>query len=112
LTVLPVTDEAAVPASSQRASFDCEAPSSTLEILICADAELGQTDIELAQAYDDAGTVMAGAQHKDLIESERQWLRFVSGKCPLGAVGGIPSVLCAIADVSAEGNARANTLLE
>lgn len=83
----------AVPASRQRASFDCEAPSSTLEIAICADAGLGQTDIELAQAYDDAGTVMGGAQHKDLIESERQWLRFVSGKCPLGAVGGIPSVL-------------------
>jgi uncharacterized protein len=80
-------------APSQRASFDCEAPSSALEIVICADAELGQTDIELAQTYHDAGTVIVSVQNKDLIESERQWLRFVSRTCPLGTVGGIPSVL-------------------
>lgn len=83
----------ALPAPSQRASFDCEAPSSALEIVICADAELGQTDIQLAQAYHDADTAMTAAQHKDLVDSERQWLRFVSRTCPLGAVGGIPSVL-------------------
>jgi uncharacterized protein len=76
-----------------RASFDCEAPSSALEIVICADTELGQTDIELAQAYHDADAAMTAVQRKDLIASERQWLRFVSGTCPLGAVGGIPSVL-------------------
>jgi uncharacterized protein len=83
----------AVPASNQRASFDCEAPSSTLEIVICADADLGQKDIELAEAYHDADAAMGAAQHKDLVDSERQWLRFVSGTCPLGVVGGIPSVL-------------------
>jgi len=80
-------------APSQRASFDCEAPSSALEIVICANADLGQTDILLAQAYQDASTAMTGAQHKDLVDSERQWLRFVSGTCPLGTIGGIPSVL-------------------
>jgi uncharacterized protein len=80
-------------APTQRASFDCEAPSSALEIVICADAELGQKDIELAEAYHDADTAMGPAQHKDLVDSERQWLRFVSGTCPLGVVGGIPSVL-------------------
>lgn len=78
--------------SSPRASFDCEAPSSGLEIVICADAELGQLDIALAEAYKDASTVMAAGQNKDLIGSERQWLRFVSETCPLGVVGGIPSV--------------------
>jgi uncharacterized protein len=78
---------------SQRASFDCEAPSSALEIVICADAELGQTDIMLAAAYHDAGDAMLAGQHKDLVDSERQWLRFVSGTCPLEVVGGIPSVL-------------------
>jgi uncharacterized protein len=83
-----------VPAApSQRASFDCEAPSSALEIVICADAELGQADIMLAEAYHDASEAMLAAQHKDLVDSERQWLRFVSENCPLGAVGGIPSVL-------------------
>lgn len=79
--------------SAPRASFDCEAPSSALEIVICADAELGQTDIKLAQAYRNASTIMVGEQHKDLIDSERQWLRFVSKTCPLGAVGGIPSAV-------------------
>jgi uncharacterized protein len=83
----------AVSVPKPRASFDCEAPSTALEIVICADADLGQTDINLAQAYQDADTVMIAAQHKDLIDSERQWLRFVRGTCPLGAVGGIPPVL-------------------
>lgn len=90
-----VADELATAAPSApapRASFDCETPSSALEIVICADAELGQLDIQLAQAYRDAGTVMRGEQHKGLIDSERQWLRLVSGTCPLGVVGGIPSV--------------------
>jgi len=88
-------DEVGTPASepNQRASFDCEAPSTALEIVICADAELGQTDIELAQAYHDAETAVNAAQHKDLADSERQWLRFVTRTCPLGVVGGIPSVL-------------------
>jgi uncharacterized protein len=88
-------DEAAAAASApnRRASFDCEAPSTALEIVICADAELGQTDIRLAQAYHDTETGMVAAQHKDLIESQRQWLRFVNVTCPLGAVGGIPSLI-------------------
>lgn len=81
------------PAPTPRASFDCEKPMSALEIVICADAELGQLDIQLTQAYRGASTTMTGAQHKDLIDSEREWLRFVNKTCPLGAVGGIPSVI-------------------
>ncbi|MGB7845889.1 MAG: lysozyme inhibitor LprI family protein [Candidatus Acidiferrum sp.] len=84
---------AATSAPNRRASFDCEAPSSALEIVICADAELGKTDIEMTQAYHDADKAMTASQHKGLIDSERQWLRFVSKACPLGTVGGIPSVL-------------------
>ena len=82
---------AAAATSKPRASFDCEAPSTPLEIVICADARLGQTDIKLAEAYHDADKTMA-TQHQDLVDSERQWLRFVNGACPMGAVGGIPSV--------------------
>lgn len=78
--------------SQPRASFDCEKPSSGLEIVICADAELGQADIKLAQAYHEARETMK-MQHQDLVKSERQWLRFVSGYCPLGVVGGIPPLL-------------------
>lgn len=79
--------------SSQRASFDCEAPSTAMEIAICADAELGQTDIKLSHAYQDAGMTMTPTDHKKLVDSERQWLRFVNQTCPLGAVGGIPPLL-------------------
>ena len=46
----------------------------------------------MEQAYRDAQTIMAGDQHKVLIDSERQWLHFVNATCPLGAVGGIPPV--------------------
>lgn len=76
-----------------RASFDCEAPSTALEIVVCADADLGQMDIELAQAYRDAKAAMPPEQQKGLVDSERQWLRFVTGTCPLGVIGGIPSVM-------------------
>jgi uncharacterized protein YecT (DUF1311 family) len=79
--------------SAPRASFDCEAPSTALEIVICADAELGQADIKLAEAYRLAGSKMAQEQKKHLIESERQWLHFVNKTCPLGAVGGIPPIM-------------------
>jgi uncharacterized protein len=77
----------------QRASFDCESPSTALEIVICADASLGQKDIKLAQAYHEAGTAIGAIQHKDLVESERKWLRFVNESCPLGTVGGIPPIM-------------------
>lgn len=76
-----------------RASFNCESPATALEIVICADAQLGQIDIRLAQAYRDAKAVMSGKQQSDLTGSERRWLRFVSRTCPLGAVGGIPPVI-------------------
>jgi uncharacterized protein len=98
-------------AAGQRASFDCESPSTGLEIVICADAELGQTDIRLAETYRKAETAMGAAQHKDLVESERKWLRFVSGSCPLGAVGGIPSVL-ARACVSSAFDVRIGQLMQ
>lgn len=76
-----------------RASFDCESPSTALEIVICADTQLGQIDITLARAYREAKAVLSGEQQKDLADSERKWLRFVSRTCPLGAVGGIPPVI-------------------
>ncbi len=76
-----------------RASFDCESPKTALEIVICADSELGQKDIELAHVYGETDAVMGPSQHARLVESERNWLRFVSSNCPLGAVGGIPPIL-------------------
>ena len=76
-----------------RASFSCEKPKTALEIVICADSELGQKDIELAHVYGEADVIMGASQHSGLVASERSWLRFVASTCPLGAVGGIPPVL-------------------
>ncbi len=76
-----------------RASFDCEKPTTPLEIVICADAELGQDDIKLAKAYGEAKTKLTGSDQQGLIDSERKWLQYVNDTCPLGAVGGIPPLL-------------------
>lgn len=75
-----------------RASFDCEKPKTALEIVICADARLGQADIDLANAYAQAKRTMA-SQQQGLVESERRWLRYVNETCPMGAIGGIPPLL-------------------
>lgn len=80
--------------SARRASFDCDKPSTPLEIAICADADLGQADIKLAAIYEKVRKITAGEpDRKLLVESQRSWLAFVQGTCPLGAVGGIPPVL-------------------
>ncbi|HEX3968132.1 MAG TPA: lysozyme inhibitor LprI family protein [Edaphobacter sp.] len=75
-----------------RASFNCEKPSTGLEIVICADARLGQTDIELAKAYKDADSAIGTGQHTQLVANEQKWLKSVSQSCPLGPIGGIPSL--------------------
>jgi uncharacterized protein len=80
-------------AAGQRASFDCESPSTGLEIVICADAELGQDDIRLVETYRKADQTLGTAKHQQLVESERNWLHFVNQSCPLGAIGGIPPLL-------------------
>lgn len=89
----PREQEATASVTKPRASFDCEAPSTALEIVICADSDLGQKDISLSQAYQDADHSLGNLQHRELVSSERQWLRSVNASCPLGAVGGIPPVL-------------------
>jgi uncharacterized protein len=87
-----VADESAAVNPQPRASFDCEAPSTGLEIVICADADLGKKDIQLASAYRDAGRKMAPSEHGTLVASERRWLRFINASCPFGPVGGVPSI--------------------
>lgn len=76
-----------------RASFDCGAPSTAVEIAICADARLGEADVALAAAYRAALSGLSGAVLAELKASQRRWLAFVEGRCPLGVVGGIPPVL-------------------
>lgn len=76
-----------------RASFDCEQPKSSLQMAICADASLGQKDIELSEAYAHARETLAQNERRNLEESQREWLHYVEGLCPMGATGGIPPLL-------------------
>ncbi|WP_337270301.1 lysozyme inhibitor LprI family protein [Oryzifoliimicrobium ureilyticus] len=76
--------------AKERASFDCDSPSTAIEIAICADAALGQVDIEMAAAYQKARDRAAEDHRKVLLDSQRKWLFFVEKSCPLGAIGGIP----------------------
>ena len=89
----PNPEEQLADGTNPRASFDCEAPSTALEIVICADSELGQDDIALTQAYHIADRSLGPTRHQELILSQRRWLRFVNTSCPMGAVGGIPPLL-------------------
>lgn len=80
-------------AAEPRASFDCQSPKTGLEIAICADADLGKADIALSAAYRAALATAGPDGREELVASERRWLGFVQGTCPLGAVGGVPPVL-------------------
>ena len=82
----------AEPVASPRASFDCDAPATALEVVICADAESGQADLKLSATYKRILKDAEPALRQTVIESERTWLHFVETTCPLGVVGAIPSV--------------------
>jgi uncharacterized protein len=73
-----------------RASFDCDKPETALEVVICADSDLGQTDIDLAAAYKTALAETTDQLRDTIIKSERSWLKFVETSCPLGVIGAIP----------------------
>ena len=76
-----------------RASFDCERPKSSLQLAICADAGLGQKDIELSEAYVHASDSLAANERGELVESQNKWVHYVENLCPMGATGGIPPLL-------------------
>lgn len=84
-----------------RASFDCDKPQTGLEVVICADSDLGQADIGLANAYKMALAGTTNALRDAIIKSERSWLNFVEASCPLGVVGAIPPLQARICVKSA-----------
>ena len=55
------------------ASFDCRKASSTMEKLICSDAELSRQDEELAAAYKQARSISGAAA--TITRWQRDWLR-------------------------------------
>ncbi|HZQ42266.1 MAG TPA: lysozyme inhibitor LprI family protein [Acidobacteriaceae bacterium] len=75
-----------------RASFDCEKPTSPLELTVCAYANLGEADNKLAALIEDAKRIIPPRQQKALDGSQNNWLKFVNSTCPWGAIGGVPSI--------------------
>jgi uncharacterized protein len=82
-------DDSAAP----RASFDCNAPATALQIVICDDHDLGQKDLAVAHAFDTAISGSDAATRSLLDDSQRKWLEYVRSRCPLGTVGGVPPLL-------------------
>lgn len=85
----PVDAGGAAPA----ASIDCEAPATTMETAICADYNLGQSDVWLASVYHDADKALGTAHHGDLVDSERKWLHFANQSCTFDSISSSPSAL-------------------
>jgi uncharacterized protein len=79
--------------SAPRASFDCNAPNTALQVVICDDHELGQKDLQVARALDAVVSTADPKTQKRLQSSQQKWLGFVRANCPLGVVGGIPDIL-------------------
>ena len=62
----------------QAASFDCRKASSSIERMICGDAELSQLDERLARSYQEARKSSAS---KDVASAQVAWLKNVRARC-------------------------------
>ena len=80
------------PEPKPRASFDCEKPSTALQIVICADAKLSAADLEVANAYARVKASFGPSQSQLQVNQDR-WQKYVTDSCPLGAIGGIPPLM-------------------
>src|SRR5436305_1426051 len=85
-------DPVAASKLAARASFDCAKAQTPLEKAICSDISLGYADIVLSRVSSGLLKNSDQTDKATFVPSERQWLRFVNGACPLAIVGGIPSV--------------------
>lgn len=81
------------PISKPRASFGCDEPSTALQIVICADARLGDADLELSKTYTKTKSSFGPSFESALQSNQDRWLKFVTGSCPLGVIGGIPPLM-------------------
>ncbi len=88
----PADADSSAPSDAPRASFDCEKPTSPLELTVCAYANLGEADNKLAAIIEDAKKIIPPPQQKALDHSQAKWIQFVNSTCPWGSVGGVPSV--------------------
>jgi len=60
-------------ACSQGPSFDCAKATTTIEKMICADAELSRLDLELGRLYEIA--LKQAPKPERLLKQQRTWLK-------------------------------------
>ena len=61
------------------AAMDCSNPRSNAEKMLCSNSRLMRADEQLALAYREA--IRRGADPRDLIESQRTWIRDARDVC-------------------------------
>lgn len=61
------------------ASFDCSKASTSIEKMICMNAELSQADERLMQSYQSA--LNRSADKKKLVQQQRNWLKYKRNVC-------------------------------
>jgi uncharacterized caspase-like protein/uncharacterized protein len=71
----PVTLAAGLPVGPSRPSFDCRQRHSDAEVTICNNPVLSLLDNQLNQAYVQALKTLDDAKRKDLVDSQRQWIK-------------------------------------
>lgn len=63
------------------ASFDCRSAGTPLEHAICGDPALSQADTDMAEAFSAARSVLSPAASALVLDSQRNWIDFVSRAC-------------------------------
>jgi uncharacterized protein len=73
------------PMSARAASFDCSHARSTLEVLICADAELSSLDGQVGEAYSKLRSSVppVSKEKAELLDEQREFLKKRTEVCPL-----------------------------
>jgi uncharacterized protein YecT (DUF1311 family) len=71
-------------AVARAASFDCKLAKTPQEKAICASAELGKVDEELAAAYKAGLVGLSAASAREVREDEADWLRWLGMVCDAG----------------------------
>jgi uncharacterized protein YecT (DUF1311 family) len=76
---------AAGPASAQdidaRPSFDCAKAGNSIQLMICADAKLAEWDARMDQAYQVRLAKIVGDDRRELVETQRQWIKSRDAQC-------------------------------
>jgi uncharacterized protein YecT (DUF1311 family) len=73
------------PASAQhidsRPSFDCAKAANSIQLMICADAKLGEWDARMGRAYQLRLAQFVGDDRRALVEAQRQWIKSRNAQC-------------------------------